>query len=158
MPTRSGSTRMPQARTRPPARSLISGTDVPGERYDDAAVAHGRERTDCRIAADCVEDDVDVARLRADVLSRVVDRLVRADPTEELVLRRAGRRDHVPAACLGDLHREMSDSARRAEHEHARALGHVGGLVQRLPGGEPCERQRSRLDVGDAVRDRCELS
>ena len=149
---------MPQTRTRPPARSRSCRNGRAGESHDDAAVAHGGERIQCRIAADRVENDVDVARLRADVLSRVVDRLVRAYLVEEVVLDRAGGPGHVRAPCLCDLEGEMTDAARSAEDEHARARRHAGGFVQRLPGREPRERQRSRLDVGETVRDGRELS
>ena len=100
---------------------------------------------------DDVDRDVDVRDGLLDGDRRVVDRFVRSQLRKKGVLARARGPDHVRAACLCDLHREMPDAARRTEHEHAIARLDVRRLDERLPRGEPGQRQRRRLHVAQRV-------
>ena len=116
------------------------------------------QRALARLAADEVEHDVDVADALLDGLARVVDRLVGAELGQERVLGRARRPDHVRAARLGDLHRQVPDAAGGGEDQHALSGLDVGRLDERLPGRQPGERQRAGLDVAEPVRDPRELA
>jgi hypothetical protein len=57
----------------------------------------------------------------------------------------------------GDLHREMTDAARRGVDQHPLPGPHIGGVDQRLPGGQRRQRQRRGLNMrGPAgLRARC---
>ena len=123
IPGRSGSTRMPVTRTRSPAASRSASRPAPdGTEMKHPAVAQRRRARRRRLAADEVEHDVDVADAILDGLARVVDRLVGAEPGQERVLGRARRPDHVGAARLRDLHRQVPDAARGARGPARAAL------------------------------------
>ena len=128
------------------------------DRDEDAAVTQRWQCVEPGLAADEVEHDVDVTRTLGDVIARVVDGLVHPELRQERVLLRTRRAEHVRTPRLGDLYGEMSDSARRGEDEDALTRLHVRGLDQRLPGREPRERDCSRLDVVQSVRDQRELA
>ncbi len=119
-----------------------------GERDEQPTVAEGAERAQSGLASDRVEHDVDLAE-RADVLARVVDRLVDAELLQEPVLLAPRRADHRRAARLRDLHGEVPHAACRAEHEDTHSALHAPRLHERLPGGEPRERERRRLHVAE---------
>ena len=59
--------------------------------------------------------------------------------------------DHVGAAGLGDLDCEVADAAGGRMDEDPVALSHLGGIDQRLPGGEAGEREAARLLVGEGI-------
>ena len=74
------------------------------------------------------------------------------------MLLRARGPEHIGTPRLRDLHRQVPDTARRGEDEDALARLDVRGLDQRLPGREPGQWERSRLDVVQAVGDPRELA
>ena len=122
-----------------PRGELAQLLGAPGHGDEHAVVAEGRERVLRRVAADEVEHDVDVADTRPHRPGRVVDGLVRPERGEERVLLRAGRADHVGAARLRDLHREMPDSARGG-----RGSGHACRRRRRPSRRAPARRSGPR--------------
>jgi hypothetical protein len=136
------------------------------EHLDGCARGHGDEqstgsergkRAPPGVAADEVEDDVDVAHGAGDVGGRVVDRLIDAERPQELVLVASCRADHVRAASLRDLRREVPDATGRGVNQDSFAGPHVRGVHQRLPGGQAGEGKGGGLDVGHPVGDAREL-
>ena len=99
-----------------------------------------------------IEDHVDVCDGLGEVDGAVVDGLVHAQGTQEVVLGGAGGADDVRAAGLGDLYGEMADAAGRRVDEDPLPGLDVGGVDQCLVGGESGERQGAGLDVVDTCR------
>ena len=135
----------------------VAPAEVEHARVDDAGdaggVAHLLRRVGQRVAADEVEDGVDgLAELPADRAGRVVEHLGRAGVAEEAVVLRARRPDDVRAERDGDLHGEEADPAGGAVHQHAVALADVEHLGERLVGGQPGQRQGTRLGEGQRLR------
>jgi hypothetical protein len=104
------------------------------------------------LAEERVEDHVHGAGLGHEVLGAVVDDLVGAQASYEVVLGGGRRADDVRTARLGDLHREMPHTAGRRVHQHPLSRPHVGRLGERLPGGQRRQRERGRLDVAEHRR------
>jgi hypothetical protein len=86
----------------------------------------------------------------------VVDGLVRSQGTQEVVLGGAGGADDVGAAGLGDLDGEMADAAGRRVDEDTLPGLDIGGVDERLVGGQRGEWQGTGLDVVDAGGLGCE--
>jgi hypothetical protein len=74
---------------------------------------------------------------------------VRAQGAHEVRLVLTHRRQDVRAKAASDLRREVPDSAAGSVNEHALAFLHLRRIDQALPGREPRERQRGRLEVAE---------
>jgi hypothetical protein len=107
----SGNVSATSAFSRPSAASAATA-------YEQAAVADDRQRRAADVAADEIEDDVDLADRAGNVGRGVVDELVGAEAQQLLVVDRARRPDDVRAARERDLDREVPDAARRGLDEH----------------------------------------
>lgn len=117
------------------------------DRDQRAARTQGAQGAGAVVAADGVENDVDIAHRRREVLLRVVDELIGAQAAQEVMLGPPGGADHIRATGLGDLHREMTDAARRGMDQHPCAGPHLRGVDQGLPGGQCRQRESGAPDV-----------
>ena len=73
----------------------------------------------------------------ADVLLGVVDVLVRPQSEDEVAVVGGAGRDHPGARHLGELDRQMTDTARCAGDHDGLPLRQAACVEQSLPGGEP---------------------
>jgi len=94
----------------------------------DAAGADLGQRAQLRVAAEGVEDHVEVAEL-GDGVGGVVDRLVGAEAAQEVEVAGAGGGEDVGAEVLGDLDRQRADAAGAGVDQHALAALQLGGLA-----------------------------
>lgn len=134
--------------TRPDPDAAFGGLRTDDADHD-AAAAHAGQPAQVTLLADHAEHHVQVGRRRRRIA--VVDGLVDADRAQELVLRRAGRAEDVSAARLRDLHGQVADAARRAVDENTLSRPDVRDADQRLPRGQPGERESGGFDVGEAL-------
>jgi DNA-binding HxlR family transcriptional regulator len=139
--------------TRTPARSAAA--DHP---YQQPTRRERVQRPDAVLAADEVQRHVDAVQLLLERAGGVVDDLVRAQVTEQIVLRRPGGADHPGATGRRDLHGQVPDPTGRRVHEHRPPGRHLRRVDQRLPGRQRGQRQRGGLDVGQRVRGAGELA
>jgi hypothetical protein len=107
---------------------------------DEPAIPDRRQRAQRRLAADEVQDHVDVTHCDP----AEADRLVGAECREPRVPGGTGRPDDVRADAPSRPARRGARSARRAVDQHALAGPDVRGVDQRLPCGERGHRERSR--------------
>ena len=86
-------------------------------------------------ASDCIQDHVDIFDHILEFRLRVINRLIGPKFFEEVLIRRGSRRDDPRATCLGDLNRQVADSAGAAVDENGLALTQFCGIDQGLPCG-----------------------
>ena len=96
--------------------------------------------------------DVDVGDRVLEPDGGVVDELVRAELGEPVVAAGPGGADHVGAEVLGELDRQVPDTAGGGVDQHALPGPDVRGVHQGLPRGERGQRHRRGLLVADARR------
>ena len=92
-----------------------------------------------------------------EVLSRVVDHLVRAGRSDRVDVLRAADAGHVRSERLGDLYGERADASRRAVDEDLLPWSDLPLVAKSLQGGEPRHRYRRRLLEREVGRLRREL-
>jgi hypothetical protein len=112
-----------------------------GDRDHPPSGAEDVPRPSEGLAADRVEDHVDVSRRVFESLGAVVDDGIGTQAADELqVVRRCGR-DHVGAAPVCELDGEKTDPARRPVDQHALARREADALDQ------PCQAVRAEMGV-----------
>ena len=90
--------------------------------------------------------------MRSEIGGTVVDELIGAQARDEVMLGRARRAGYVSAASLGDLDRQVPDTAAGPMDQHPLARRHLSGVHQGLPRGKTRQRKRGGLGVGQAGR------
>src|SRR2546426_5295997 len=80
-----------------------------------------------------------------EVLSPVVDHLIRADRSDRVDVLRAAHPGHVRSECLGDLYGERADASRSAIDEDALPRSDLSFVAKSLEGGEPRHGYRRGL-------------
>ena len=120
------------------------------DRDQQAAGAQYADRAPGRVTADGVEHNIHAADMRGEVGGTVVDELIGAQARDEVMLGRARRAGYVSAASLGDLDRQVPDTAAGPMDQHPLTLCHLGGIHERLPCGKTRQRKRGGFGVGQA--------
>src|SRR5690606_36901689 len=113
-----------------------------------AATTQQPKRAPLRLAADTVDDRVDVVQALLDALESVVDRRG-PEAAQVLEVARARGREYVGAEVARVLDRERADPTTATEHQHA-LLRLQRSRVDGLHGREPAQRQLGGLVHADA--------
>src|SRR6266576_6582156 len=101
------------------------------ERNDRAAFLHNAVGTRERVLADRIQQDIDVLRDILELCSGVIDRYIRAELLEQILVRRRCGGDDFRPTLLRDLNSETTYAARSTVNENRLTLA-------QLRGGDEC--------------------
>jgi hypothetical protein len=123
-----------------------------GDEGAAAAPAEGGEGAGEEVAADGVEDEVDIARGVFEAGGGVVDDFVGAEVAEGLEVGGGGGGEDVGAGVFGELDGVGTDAARAAVDEEALAGDEFAVFEEGLPGGEGGEGDGGGFGGGEGAR------
>jgi hypothetical protein len=123
-----------------------------GHRDKPSTFAQHARRAGQRLAADGVEDEIDRPDNVLELGAGSVERLLGSELARPLHARSGRGADHMRAAPARELGREMSDAAGGSVDQHSLAFLQAAVVEQSLPGGQPGERDRRALDIGERAR------
>ena len=104
------------------------------------------------LAADGIEDHIDIGQRFGEIGGVVIDHLVGAEAGDVIVVAGTGRGDHVGANMMSDLDADAADAAGTALDQKPLPGGQMSRVFQRDHGGQCGKRQGCRLIVADRER------
>src|SRR5207244_10942208 len=103
------------------------------KRYDDAAFLYHAVRSRKRIAANRIEDEIDIVHNLFEFLFRVIDRNVGSELFQQVLIGGRGGGDHTGAARPCNLTRAPADTPRAAMDQDGLSAVDFSYVDQRLP-------------------------